>query len=56
MGGTSDNIYRFTSDMTGKRQNVALHRNKDSIPDSVSILYFAFGGGDQSVLPILSIL
>jgi hypothetical protein len=41
MGATDSNIYPFTGDMTGKRQNFALHINKDSTPYSVSMLYFA---------------
>jgi hypothetical protein len=41
MGRTNSNIHPFTGDMTGKRQNVALHINKDSTPYSIFILYFA---------------
>jgi hypothetical protein len=40
MGATNSSIHQFTSNITGKRQGVALI-NKDSIPYSVFMLYFA---------------
>jgi hypothetical protein len=39
-GRTNSNIHPFTSDMAGKKQNVAPHINKDLTPYNVSVLYF----------------
>jgi hypothetical protein len=37
---TNRTVHQFTGDTTGKRHNVALHINKDTIPYSIFILYF----------------